>query len=416
MVLGIAPVEIIDRQLPLNTPSLSDQLMWWCMANGTTCSKHKPFGFQPYRPCSCQLILKPIWLADDALYDAYNEVACLMLGSMTPELHRQFENYSPYDMLQELKSMFEKQAGVERFDLIQTFHACKHEEGKPVGAYDLSVGLILNGLTSDFTGFVRNYNMHNMGKTIGELHAMLIEYEKGLPKKAETPQVMMIKGGKIQKANKKSLKAKAKDDTCHHCKEVGHWKRNFPVFLAELLKKKKQVGTASSSSIFTYNNFAFPNKILGKTIIMVQPEGKHQEAGIKIVEEIKSFELLKNLDDHSGLGEATFILGIKIYRDRSKRLIGLSQSAYMDKILKRYRMDNSKHGHIPMQERLDLNKTQGASTPEKVKHMQNVPYASAVGSIMYAVRCTRPDVSFGTKYKQGRFSNRHPLVNLTGLL
>ncbi|GJW39185.1 hypothetical protein Tco_0065030 [Tanacetum coccineum] len=47
----------------------------------------------------------------NALYDAYNEVACLMLGSMTPELHRQFENYSPYDMLQELKSMFEKKAG-----------------------------------------------------------------------------------------------------------------------------------------------------------------------------------------------------------------------------------------------------------------------------------------------------------------
>ncbi|GKA17003.1 retrotransposon protein, putative, ty1-copia subclass [Tanacetum coccineum] len=64
------------------------------------------------------------------------------------------------------------------------------------------------------------------------------------------------------------------------------------------------------------------------------------------------------------------------------------------KILKRYRMDNSKHGHIPMQERFDLNKTQGASTPEEVKRMQNVPYASAVGSIMYAVRCTRPDVVF----------------------
>ncbi|GJX15017.1 hypothetical protein Tco_0206775 [Tanacetum coccineum] len=57
-------------------------------------------------------------------------------------------------------------------------------------------------------------------------------------------------------------------------------------------------------------------------------------------------------------------------------------------------MDNSKCGHIPMQERLDLNKTQGASTPKEVKRMQNVPYASAVGSIMYAVRCTRPDVAF----------------------
>ncbi|GKC52043.1 hypothetical protein Tco_1074788 [Tanacetum coccineum] len=102
--------------------------------------------------------------------------------------------------------------------------------GKPVGAYvlkmkdyveqlerlsyvlpqDLSVGLILNGLTSDFAGFVRNYNMHNIVKTFGEIRALLIEYEKGLPRKAETPQVMMIKSGKIQKANKKSLKAKGK--------------------------------------------------------------------------------------------------------------------------------------------------------------------------------------------------------------
>ncbi|GJU54949.1 retrotransposon protein, putative, ty1-copia subclass [Tanacetum coccineum] len=94
------------------------------------------------------------------------------------------------------------------------------------------------------------------------------------------------------------------------------------------------------------------------------------------------------------LGKATFILGIKIYKDRSKQLIRLGQNAYMDKILKRYRIDNSKRGHIPMQERFDLNKTQGASTPKEVKHMQNVPYISAVGSIMYAVRCTRSDVAF----------------------
>ncbi|GJY00403.1 hypothetical protein Tco_0357421, partial [Tanacetum coccineum] len=94
------------------------------------------------------------------------------------------------------------------------------------------------------------------------------------------------------------------------------------------------------------------------------------------------------------LGEAVFILRIKIYRDKSKRLIGLSQSAYMDKILKRFRIDNSKRGNIHMQEKFDLNKTQGASTPEEVKCMQNFHYASAVGSIIYAVRCTRPDVAF----------------------
>nr|GFD28233.1 putative zinc finger, CCHC-type [Tanacetum cinerariifolium] len=38
--------------------------------------------------------------------------------------------------------------------------------------------------------------------------------------------------------------------------------------------------------------------------------------------------------------------------------------------------------------------SQGASTPAKMKRMQNVSYASAVGSIMYAMRCTRPDVAF----------------------
>nr|GFB43415.1 putative retrotransposon protein [Tanacetum cinerariifolium] len=60
----------------------------------------------------------------------------------------------------------------------------------------------------------------------------------------------------------------------------------------------------------------------------------------------------------------------------------------------RYCMENSKRESIPMQEKLKLSKSQGASTPAELKRMQNVPYASAVGSIMYAVRCTRPDVAF----------------------
>ncbi|GJU97915.1 retrovirus-related pol polyprotein from transposon TNT 1-94 [Tanacetum coccineum] len=49
---------------------------------------------------------------------------------------------------------------------------------------------------------------------------------------------------------------------------------------------------------------------------------------------------------------------------------------------------------IPMQEKLRLSKSQGASTPAELKRMKNVPYASAMGSIMYVVRCTRPDVAF----------------------
>ncbi|GJU38904.1 retrotransposon protein, putative, ty1-copia subclass [Tanacetum coccineum] len=109
----------------------------------------------------------------------------------------------------------------------------------------------------------------------------------------------------------------------------------------------------------------------------------------------------------------------------SKQLIRLSQSAYMDKIFKRFKMDNSKRGYIPIQERLDLNKTQSASTPEEVKRMQNVPYASAVGSIMYAISCTRPDVAFANPEAELRVdcycnagfeTDRDDIKSLTGYI
>nr|GEZ72406.1 retrotransposon protein, putative, Ty1-copia subclass [Tanacetum cinerariifolium] len=110
---------------------------------------------------------------------------------------------------------------------------------------------------------------------------------------------------------------------------------------------------------------------------------------------------LKEVKDYLGkcfsmkdLGEAAYILGIKIYRDRSRRLIRLSQSAYINKILKKCNMRNSRKGYLPMEVKHDLSNELCASTPEEVAYMKKVPYASAVGSIMYAVRCTRPDVAF----------------------
>nr|GFC23622.1 retrovirus-related Pol polyprotein from transposon TNT 1-94 [Tanacetum cinerariifolium] len=88
-------------------------------------------------------------------------------------------------------------------------------------------------------------------------------------------------------------------------------------------------------------------------------------------------ETFSPVADIRDLGEAAYILGIKIYRDTSKKLIGLCQSAYIEKILKRYSMENSKRGSIPMKEKLKLSKSQGVSTPAEMKRMQNIPYASA---------------------------------------
>nr|GFB72723.1 retrotransposon protein, putative, Ty1-copia subclass [Tanacetum cinerariifolium] len=136
------------------------------------------------------------------------------------------------------------------------------------------------------------------------------------------------------------------------------------------------------------------------------------ENNIPMLQSVKTY--LRKCFAMKDLGEVAYILGIKIYRDRSKRLIGLCQSAYIKKILKRYYMENSKRGSIPMQEKLKLSKSQGASTPAEMKRMQNVPYASAVGSIMYAVRCTRPDVAFAQNITS-RFQQNLGDINWTNV-
>ena len=53
------------------------------------------------------------------------EVACLMLASMIPELQKNLEDLAAFDVLRELKTMFEQQAEQELFDTVKAFHACK---------------------------------------------------------------------------------------------------------------------------------------------------------------------------------------------------------------------------------------------------------------------------------------------------
>ena len=92
------------------------------------------------------------------------------------------------------------------------------------------------------------------------------------------------------------------------------------------------------------------------------------------------------------LDEASYILGIKIYRDRSRCLIGISQSTYLDKVLKKFKMDQAKKGFLPVLQGVKLSQTQCPTTAEDREKMKGIPYASAIGSIMYAMLCTRPDV------------------------
>ena len=98
--------------------------------------------------------------------------------------------------------------------------------------------------------------------------------------------------------------------------------------------------------------------------------------------------------DMKDLGEANYILGIKLIRDRKNKLLALSQASYIDKILVRFNMENSKRGSLPFRHGIHLSKEQSPKTPEQKERMSRIPYASAVGSLMYAMLCTRPDICY----------------------
>ncbi|KAL0434236.1 UNVERIFIED_CONTAM: Retrovirus-related Pol polyprotein from transposon TNT 1-94 [Sesamum latifolium] len=113
---------------------------------------------------------------------------------------------------------------------------------------------------------------------------------------------------------------------------------------------------------------------------------------VKVLGDIKAW--LSTQFSMKDMGEASYILGIKIYRDRSRRILGLTQSSYIEKVLKRFKMENSKRGFLPMRYGVRLSKKQSPKTDEKLKRMSNIPYASAVGSIQFVVQCTWPDVAY----------------------
>ncbi|KAK9933329.1 hypothetical protein M0R45_020529 [Rubus argutus] len=94
------------------------------------------------------------------------------------------------------------------------------------------------------------------------------------------------------------------------------------------------------------------------------------------------------------MGEAHYVLGIEITRNRKQHALGLSQKNYVDKILQRFGMQGCNSGETPISKGDRLHKGQCPKNVLEAKSMNNVPYARLVGSLMYAQICTRPDISF----------------------
>ena len=74
--------------------------------------------------------------------------------------------------------------------------------------------------------------------------------------------------------------------------------------------------------------------------------------------------------------------------------MGLSQAAYIEKVLSRFSINNSKKGLLPFRHSLAFSKDQCPKTQEERDSMAGVPYASIVGSLMYTMLYTRSDICF----------------------
>ncbi|WKA03284.1 hypothetical protein VitviT2T_021403 [Vitis vinifera] len=83
------------------------------------------------------------------------------------------------------------------------------------------------------------------------------------------------------------------------------------------------------------------------------------------------------------MGEANYVIGIEIFRDRSRGVLGLSQKGYIDRVLKRFNMQSCSSGIAPILKGDKLSKMQCPRNNMEMEQMKKIPYASAVGSLMY---------------------------------
>ena len=94
------------------------------------------------------------------------------------------------------------------------------------------------------------------------------------------------------------------------------------------------------------------------------------------------------------LGSTKKILGMEILRDEKASKLYLSQKGYIEKVLYRFNMQNAKPISTLLAGHFRLSSALPPQSDDEVDYMSRVPYSSAVGSLMYAMVCSRLDLSY----------------------
>jgi hypothetical protein len=115
---------------------------------------------------------------------------------------------------------------------------------------------------------------------------------------------------------------------------------------------------------------------------------------VKSIVEVNKLKVLLSREfDMKDLGTAKKILGMEILKDRDAKRLWLSQAGYVKKVLEWFSMENTKPVTTPLANHFHLSTSQCPKTVEETEDMSKVPYASAVGCLMYAMVCTRLDLA-----------------------
>ncbi|KAL2237883.1 UNVERIFIED_CONTAM: Retrovirus-related Pol polyprotein from transposon TNT 1-94 [Sesamum indicum] len=112
----------------------------------------------------------------------------------------------------------------------------------------------------------------------------------------------------------------------------------------------------------------------------------------------KAFEM-KNL------GNAKQILGMNIDMDRKRSSILLNQKSYILTILKKFSMENAKPTSVPLAAHFQLCRDQRPKTESEKQKMEKIPYSNVIGSLMFLMVCTRPDVAYAISCLSRYMSN-----------
>ncbi|KAG8499626.1 hypothetical protein CXB51_006086 [Gossypium anomalum] len=162
------------------------------------------------------------------------------------------------------------------------------------------------------------------------------------------------------------------------------WYKRFDSFMTSHDFKRSSF---DSCVYFKKNNdgsFVYLLLYVDDMLIAAKDKGEIRKVKAQLSEE---FEM-------KDLGPAKKILGMEILRDRKASKLYLSQKGYIEKLLCRFNMRSAKPVSTPLAAHFRLSSALSPQSDDEIEYMSHVPYSSAVGSLMYAMVYSLPDLSY----------------------